>query len=142
MSYSFSPFPSPPHRPMNTATIGNLIRNSVRFIPTLHSNPSTNQRQLPSHLFSSPSLSLLSFPFFFLFFSSPGCVIGKSGKKIAELRGRSGCNIIVEKEEGSTPNERIIVIRGTAGNIQTAIQLIRECIESYRPREGERTETQ
>lgn len=62
-----------------------------------------------------------------------GCVIGKNGVTIRDLRERSQCNIIVEKEDPSAPNERIVIIRGTAAGINSAVNLIRQCVESYRP---------
>lgn len=64
-----------------------------------------------------------------------GCVIGRGGEVIKTLRAQSGCSIQVENADAGNPNERFVIIKGTQNNIQNAVRLITQCVESYRPRE-------
>ena len=65
-----------------------------------------------------------------------GCVLGKGGSIIKELRAQSGTNISLADPEPSTPNERVVTITGTPSAIQHAIYLIREAVEKYTPPSG------
>ena len=65
-----------------------------------------------------------------------GCVLGKGGSIIKELRAQSGTNISLADPEPSTPNERVVTITGTPAAIQHAIYLIREAVEKYVPPAG------
>jgi len=62
-----------------------------------------------------------------------GCVIGRGGEVIKALRAQSGCQIQVENQDTSNPSERVVVIKGSQHAIQTAVKLIRGCVENYRP---------
>jgi len=64
-----------------------------------------------------------------------GCVIGKGGQIIRDLRTQSNCLINVEKPDPAVPNERVVTIKGTNHAIQTAVYLIRQCVEQYKPRD-------
>ena len=65
-----------------------------------------------------------------------GCVLGKGGSIIKELRAQSGTNISLADPEPTTPNERVVTITGTPTAIQHAIYLIREAVEKYVPPAG------
>lgn len=62
-----------------------------------------------------------------------GCVIGRGGTIIRSLREQSGTNISIADPDPATPDERVVTITGTPGGIQTAVYLIRQCVESYVP---------
>ena len=53
-----------------------------------------------------------------------GCIIGKRGATINEIRATSGCNIRILDSSGSSPTERLIVLVGQPNQIQTAVQLL------------------
>lgn len=73
-----------------------------------------------------------------------GCVIGRGGTIIRSLREQSGTNISIADPDPATPDERVVTITGTPGGIQTAVYLIRQCVESYVPPQqgGEQEEQQ
>lgn len=59
-----------------------------------------------------------------------GCVIGKGGAVIRDLRKESGTNIsIADAEPGAV--ERVVTLTGTAQGIQQAIFLITKLVEGY-----------
>ena len=62
-----------------------------------------------------------------------GCVIGKNGSVIRDLRAQSGTNISISDPEPSAPNERVVTLTGSAQGIQTAVYLIRQLVEQYQP---------
>lgn len=62
-----------------------------------------------------------------------GCVIGKGGAVIRDLRAQSGTNISIADAEPTNPNERVVTLTGTPQGIQTAIFLIRQLVEQYQP---------
>ena len=62
-----------------------------------------------------------------------GCVIGRSGTIIRDLRSQSGTNISIADPDPLTPDERVVTITGSPAGIQTAVYLIRQCVESYVP---------
>jgi ribosomal protein S3 len=62
-----------------------------------------------------------------------GCVIGKGGAVIRDLRAQSATNISIADAEPSNPNERVVTLTGTPQGIQTAIFLIRQLVEQYQP---------
>lgn len=62
-----------------------------------------------------------------------GCVIGRGGSIIRSLREQSGTNISIADPDPATPDERVVTITGVAAGIQTAVYLIRQCVESYQP---------
>lgn len=62
-----------------------------------------------------------------------GCVIGKGGAVIRDLRAQSATNISIADAEPTNPNERVVTLTGTQQGIQTAIFLIRQLVEQYQP---------
>lgn len=64
-----------------------------------------------------------------------GCVIGKKGSVIRDLRLQSGCSISIADPEQSNPNERVVTLAGTPQGIQTAVYLIRHLVEQYQPQQ-------
>jgi len=62
-----------------------------------------------------------------------GCVIGKGGSVIRDLRMQSGSNISIADAEQSNPTERVVTITGTQQGINSAIYLIRQLVEQYQP---------
>ncbi|KAJ3282764.1 RNA binding protein, heterogenous nuclear RNP-K like protein [Rhizoclosmatium sp. JEL0117] len=64
-----------------------------------------------------------------------GCIIGKGGSFIANIRRQSNAKLrISELEEGSGSNERVVTIVGSAGAIAKALQLIYEQLEAEKTR--------
>lgn len=62
-----------------------------------------------------------------------GCVIGKGGAVIRDLRAQSATNISIADAETSNPHERVVTLTGSPQGIQTAIFLIRQLVEQYQP---------
>lgn len=62
-----------------------------------------------------------------------GCVIGKGGAVIRDLRAQSGTNISIADADSTNPDERVVTLTGTPQGIQTAIFLIRQLVEQYQP---------
>lgn len=65
-----------------------------------------------------------------------GCIIGKGGSVIRDLRAQSQCNISIADPEQNSPNERVVTLTGTSQGIQTAIYLIRQLVEQYQPQQS------
>merc|ERR1719397_66238 len=65
-----------------------------------------------------------------------GCVIGKGGSVIRDLRAQAQCNISIADPEQNSPNERVVTLTGTSQGIQTAIYLIRQLVEQYQPQQS------
>lgn len=62
-----------------------------------------------------------------------GCVIGKGGAVIRDLRAQSGTNISIADADPTNVDERVVTLTGTPQGIQTAIYLIRQLVEQYQP---------
>ncbi|KXN66899.1 hypothetical protein CONCODRAFT_80363 [Conidiobolus coronatus NRRL 28638] len=58
-----------------------------------------------------------------------GCVIGKGGSAINEIRNQSGAYIKIEEGEGSSSNERLVTINGSPRANNLAIQLLHAKLE-------------
>ena len=71
-----------------------------------------------------------------------GCVIGRNGVIISNLREQSGTNISIADPEPATPDERVVTITGSPQGISTAVYLIKSLVESYVPREQQTQEEQ
>jgi len=65
-----------------------------------------------------------------------GTVIGKGGGIISNIKQQSGTQISIGEPEASAPDDRIVSIYGTPQQIQSAVSLIRQRVESYRPQKG------
>ena len=65
-----------------------------------------------------------------------GCVLGKGGGIIKELRAQSGTNISLADPDAAAPNERVVTITGSSAAIGRAFMLIREAVEKYVPPSG------
>lgn len=65
-----------------------------------------------------------------------GCVIGKMGSTIRDIRMQSQTSISIADPDPSTPGERIVTLTGSQQGIQTAIYLIRNLVEQYEPPAG------
>ncbi|KAG8928968.1 hypothetical protein FRC03_001560 [Tulasnella sp. 419] len=73
-----------------------------------------------------------------------GCIIGKGGSKINEIRNISGC-VIKIMEPGATapggaaaqgsPNERLVTVTGQSQQIQTAVQLLYHRLEQEKQKQ-------
>jgi len=62
-----------------------------------------------------------------------GCVIGKGGSVIRDLRTQSGTSISIADPDEDNPNERVVTLTGSPQGIQTAVYLIRQLVEQYQP---------
>jgi predicted RNA-binding protein YlqC (UPF0109 family) len=62
-----------------------------------------------------------------------GCVIGKMGSTIKDIRMQSGTSISIADPDASAPAERVVTISGNTQGIQAAIYLIRQLVEHYQP---------
>jgi polyribonucleotide nucleotidyltransferase len=58
-----------------------------------------------------------------------GCVIGKGGSAINEIRNQSGAYIKIEEGEGSSSSERLVTINGSPRANNLAIQLLHAKLE-------------
>ncbi|KAJ3340262.1 RNA binding protein, heterogenous nuclear RNP-K like protein [Gonapodya sp. JEL0774] len=63
-----------------------------------------------------------------------GCIIGRGGSIINEIRAESGSRISIAKESDPTSGQRTFTIQGTAECNQKALQLIYETLESEKER--------
>mmetsp|Transcript_10580 Transcript_10580/g.20045 ORF Transcript_10580/g.20045 Transcript_10580/m.20045 type:complete len:381 (+) Transcript_10580:37-1179(+) len=62
-----------------------------------------------------------------------GCVIGKGGAVIRDIRVQSSTTISIADPDEITPQERVVTIAGSPQGIQAAIYLIRQLVEQYQP---------
>jgi len=62
-----------------------------------------------------------------------GCIIGKGGSVVRDLRMQSQTNISIAETDPAYPNERVVTLTGTPQGIQTAIYLIRQLVEQFQP---------
>lgn len=65
-----------------------------------------------------------------------GCVIGKNGTVIKDLRVQSGTNISIADPDPNTPQERVVTIIGSPVGINHAIHLIKQLVEQYQPNQN------
>lgn len=65
-----------------------------------------------------------------------GCIIGRGGKKVGELRREAGANISIAKEGGTGVNdsERLISVSGSNEAVQKALRLLYETLEMEKVR--------
>jgi len=66
-----------------------------------------------------------------------GTVIGRHGATIRELRQTSGTQISIADADSENPDERIVTLTGTSQGIQTAVSMIRQLVEQYKPADRE-----
>jgi hypothetical protein len=52
------------------------------------------------------------------------------------LRAQSGCSISIADPPHDAPNERIITLTGPPQGLHTAVYLIRQLVEQFRPPNG------
>lgn len=64
-----------------------------------------------------------------------GCIIGKGGSKINEIRQLSGSHIKIADSHGDA-NERLVTITGTPESNQMALYLLYSRLESEKNRMG------
>jgi len=62
-----------------------------------------------------------------------GCVIGKMGSTIKDIRMQSGTSISIADPDSTATGERVVTISGNTQGIQAAIYLIRQLVEHYQP---------
>ncbi|XP_058517179.1 poly(rC)-binding protein 3 isoform X7 [Ochotona princeps] len=102
-----------PH-PDQLTKLHQLAMQQTPFPPLGQTNPAFPAEKLPLHS-SEEAQNLMG--------QSPGCIIGRQGTKINEIRQMSGAQIkIANATEGSS--ERQITITGTPANISLAQYLI------------------
>ncbi|KZS88380.1 hypothetical protein SISNIDRAFT_418264 [Sistotremastrum niveocremeum HHB9708] len=75
-----------------------------------------------------------------------GCIIGKGGSKINELRHLSVCNIKImepgaQNNAGGPENERLVVITGQPANIQMAVSMLYHRLEQEKQKQLSQTGT-
>jgi heterogeneous nuclear rnp K-like protein 2 len=63
-----------------------------------------------------------------------GCIIGRGGSVIRDLRLRSGAHISIQDADPKSPNERVVTLIGAPQSINTAVYMIRQLVEQYIPR--------
>eukprot|EP01135_Chromosphaera_perkinsii_P006342 Nk52_evm71s485 gene=Nk52_evmTU71s485 len=89
----------------NVAPALNALRKLVPFEESVHSGMVISLKLLVPH-------------------SQAGCLIGKGGAKIKEIREISGTQISVSQDMLPNSTERAVILTGTAGSITTAVALI------------------
>ncbi|XP_069500121.1 poly(rC)-binding protein 4 isoform X1 [Ambystoma mexicanum] len=98
---------------------------------SMHQNPFSALSQMPAMVSALESSAPTTSQEFLIPNDCIGCVIGRQGSKIREIRQMSGALIrIGTQEEGST--ERLVTISGTANSITVAQYLITACLETAR----------
>jgi len=65
-----------------------------------------------------------------------GCVIGKGGAVIKDLRAQSGTSISIADPDSGSPTERVVTLTGPPQGIQTAVYLIRQIVEGFQPQDA------
>ncbi|OLL26480.1 RNA-binding protein rnc1 [Neolecta irregularis DAH-3] len=63
-----------------------------------------------------------------------GCIIGKGGSKISDIRNKSGSRISIAKTPHDATGERMFTITGTPENTQRALYLLYEQLEEEKAR--------
>jgi len=63
-----------------------------------------------------------------------GCIIGRGGSKISEIRKSSGARISIAKAPHDESGERMFTITGTAGSNEKALYLLYENLEAEKMR--------
>ncbi|KAJ2898704.1 hypothetical protein MKZ38_003755 [Zalerion maritima] len=66
-----------------------------------------------------------------------GCIIGRGGSKISEIRKTSGARISIAKASHDDTGERMFTIMGTAKANETALYLLYENLEAEKHRRGQ-----
>lgn len=66
-----------------------------------------------------------------------GCIIGRAGSKISEIRKTSGARISIAKAPHDTSGERMFTITGTAKANETALYLLYENLEAEKMRRSQ-----
>lgn len=88
--------------------------------------PPTPQMQIPPTMYASHQK--IAIPTV-----CAGCVIGKGGAVIRNLRMQSGTSISIADPETNHPSERIVTVYGNPAGIRKAVFLIRQLVEQYTP---------
>jgi len=111
-SYPAYPAPSYPayQEPIYAGSYGGFSQTN-HF--TLNSQPTTQQLYIPNELV--------------------GCIIGKGGSKISEIRQQSGSQVKIGELQNGT-NERLVSITGTPESNQMALFLLYSRLQSERSR--------
>jgi len=68
-----------------------------------------------------------------------GCIIGRAGSKISEIRKTSGARISIAKSPHDETGERMFTIMGTAKANETALYLLYENLEAEKMRRSQGT---
>jgi heterogeneous nuclear rnp K-like protein 2 len=63
-----------------------------------------------------------------------GCIIGRGGSKISDIRKSSGARISIAKAPHDESGERMFTITGTAGANEKALYLLYENLEAEKMR--------
>jgi len=108
-TYSTPSYPSYPEPPYSGSYGGFPQTNHF----TLTSQPTTQQLYIPNELV--------------------GCIIGKGGSKISEIRQQSGSQVKIGELQSGT-NERLVSITGTPESNQMALFLLYSRLQSERSR--------
>ena len=66
-----------------------------------------------------------------------GCIIGRQGSKISEIRKSSGARISIAKAPHDETGERMFTITGSAGNNEKALYLLYENLEAEKMRRSQ-----
>ena len=66
-----------------------------------------------------------------------GCIIGRGGSKISEIRKSSGARISIAKAPHDESGERMFTITGSAGSNEKALYLLYENLEAEKMRRSQ-----
>jgi heterogeneous nuclear rnp K-like protein 2 len=69
-----------------------------------------------------------------------GCIIGKGGMKISDIRRSSGARISIAKAPHDESGERMFTIMGTAESNEKALYLLYENLEAEKQRRSQSQE--
>jgi heterogeneous nuclear rnp K-like protein 2 len=71
-----------------------------------------------------------------------GCIIGRAGSKISEIRKTSGARISIAKAPHDETGERMFTIMGTAKANESALFLLYENLEAEKMRRSQAQESE
>ncbi|KAL5490177.1 PBP2 [Sanghuangporus weigelae] len=123
-----------------------MSAGSQSYVPPYASTPYVPMpphSQMPPHMMANPAQQLQTQQIY-IPNDLVGCIIGKGGSKINEIRHMSASQIKI-MEPGATPpgmngpvgseNERLVIITGQAHNVQMAVQLLYHRLEQEKQKQ-------
>lgn len=109
---------------INSGTIASVANNPITVMPSSSPNFRKDSVESVQQQISIPS-------------DMVGCIIGKGGTKIQEIRRSSGARISIAKEPHDESGERLFTIQGSQPSTDRALYLLYEQLELEKGRRGQ-----